>query len=377
MHVLHVFDSTCGWEQRLALTQLLDRLDPKIVETSVASIDPKHTSRLLEGIEVFPCPRRLSLPTLAAPAIRSLCLQNSCDIIHAWGAPAATASRAALPDSAPIVTTVFDPGLAQPFVRMLLAAQQSGNLAVACSTERVRRRMVEQGIDFDACAVIRPGVNFKTIGAVDRNKVRAELGIPHDSLVAITPDPPSQRGCHRTALWSVLMRTHLGGDTRLIVPGRSSTTADLRRFAACSENPPAVIFACEGRRFEELLPATDVLIYAAIEDVSTTAIAWAMASSVTIVSPATYCVAEMLANDLNAILFKAEDYWTRRGRQICAKLDSAKDASKIREVARGQAYEVFSLRRTVDQHRQLYENLLNQDPPATNITDAATVAVDA
>ena len=377
MRVLHLLDSTCGWEQRIAITQMLDRFDPKIIQGDVASIDFEHSNALMNEVAISSLPRRMLLPALAAPSIRSYCNRNSVDLIHAWGAPSATAARAGCDETFPLVVSVFDPGLESSSVRMLLTVQASGRTAVSCSAERVRRRLVEQGIEFDSCAVVRPGVDFKTIGRAQKSDLRKQLGIADDALVAITPPPPSHRGGHRAAVWAAAMRSNLGEDNRILVPGKSAELHDLRRLAMGSAVENTVIFTEDNHRFEELLPIADVLICASTDDISTTAVAWAMASNVTVISPATYAVAELIANDLNGILFKAEDRWTRLGRQICARLPATADAQKLREVARGQAYEVFSVRRSADQHRQLYENMLNQLPPGENIADPATITAGA
>lgn len=375
MRVLHLVDSGCGWEQRLAITQMLDRFDAKIIECTVAGIDPSHAAALLPGIDVIPAPRKLGLPALAAPTIRSLNQAKSFDLIHAWGAPSAAAARAALSATSPLIISIFDPGLSASDMRILLTVQSAGPCFFACSTERVRRRLVEQGINFESCAVVRPGVDFKIIREAKDQDMRAKLGINRDCLVAITSDPPTRRGGHRSALWAATMYAHLGEDVRLLVPGHSSDCADLEKLAANAESPETIVFTGSCHRFEELLTAADVLIFGGVDDVSTTAIAWAMASGVTVVSPAIYSVAELLSNDLNGMLFKAEDKWTRRGRQICSRLNQARQANKLREVARGQAYEVFSVRRSVDQHRQLYDNVLSGAAPSNNITDPATVTV--
>jgi glycosyltransferase involved in cell wall biosynthesis len=374
MRVLHLLDSTCGWEQRLAITQMLDRFDPKMVGCVLASIDPSHSAALVPQADVVPLPRRLALPALAAPAIRLLNQSERFDIIHAWGAPAAAAARAALPESSPLVISIFDPGPSSTDMRILLTVQASGRCIFACAAERVRRRMVEQGVAFDSCAVIRPGVDFKTIREVKNADLRAQLGIDRECFVAIAPEPPTDRGGHRSAIWAVAMHAHLNNEIRLLIPGDSNAIADLRRLALSGENPDSFVFTKAQYRFEELLAAADVLIYGGVADVSTTAIAWAMAAGVTVVSPATYCVAELLSNDLNGILFKAEELWTRRGRQICVRLAKAREAAKLREVARGQAYAVFSVRRSVDQHRQLYDNILAAAAPSHNISDPATVS---
>jgi len=44
---------------------------------------------------------------------------------------------------------------------------------------------------------------------------------------------------------------------------------------------------------------------------------------------------------------------------------------KAREVARGQAYEVFGVRRFIEQHMRVYDNLMSDRAPGEGITDSA------
>jgi hypothetical protein len=46
---------------------------------------------------------------------------------------------------------------------------------------------------------------------------------------------------------------------------------------------------------------------------------------------------------------------------------------KAREVARGQAYEVFGLRRCIEQHMQVYENVMSERAPGEGIAESARV----
>ena len=131
-----------------------------------------------------------------------------------------------------------------------------------------------------------------------------------------------------------------------------------------------IIWAGSEYRYEDLVATADALVVAALDDVSTTSIAWAMAAGVPIVASAVYAVAELIAHKHNGLLIKPESSQPMAVR-IAAALSKIDLMAQETQRARSQAYEVFSVRRFADQHVQLYENLTAGAPPSTNITDSA------
>lgn len=373
--ILHVLDASANWQHRVSLGQLLNKLPADQFTQSVAFIDHRARQIAIDAGVSSPIAalRHAGVAAFAAPALRRICVRDDVDIIHTWGPDAATAARAARPDGS-VALTIFDPGLSARDVRVIRAVAESGVTGVVCAAERVRRRLVEQGVPFERCALIRPAVDFAVIAEAKRRPIRDELGIAKDALVVLTPPADRDAYGHAAALWSIMVRSHLPGDARLIIPGCSSTEQRLRELAARSEHPETVLFTKHRYRFEDLCTAADYLVIAATGDMPATSIAWAMASSTPIIAAADYAVAEMLSNDLNAILFKAPDRWTRIGLAICKQYLHPANLAKIKEVARGQAYEVFGLRRCIQQYTTMYENLLANKPAGENITDPAQQA---
>ena len=374
MRILHLFDSSAGWEQRVAVSQLLSRLPASDYGQDVTAIDRQVVDRLrFDGVSTTLARRRLWLPALAGPAIRAQCARDAVDVVHAWGVDAAAAARAALPADKPLAVTIYDPGLDQRGVRVLRAVTQNARVAVVCSAERVQRRLVEQGVPAEAGVLLRPAVEFAAIEAVDREGLRAELNLPPEAMVALTPEADHARFGQFAALWSIMMRWYLDAKVRVIVPGVSPEHERLRRLVAQSEPAEVGVFPGNRYRFEELCRVANYLVLGAAGDVSTTAIGWAMAASVPVIAPATYATTELLSADLNGILFQAPDSPARTGAAICALYDKTDNLARIKEVARGQAYEILGLSRAVRQHRQLYENLLGGVAPGTDITDPAVM----
>lgn len=158
-----------------------------------------------------------------------------------------------------------------------------------------------------------------------------------------------------------------------MVPGVSREQARIARYAATTPSRATIISPGDRYPFEELLAISDVLIVAARGDVSTTAIAWAMASGAAVIGSATHSIAELIAHKVNGLLYKHDPGKSVVGTLVRHLQDRA-SLDKAREAARGQAYEVFGLRRCVDQHVQVYENVLSGAAPAEGIVDSARSA---
>ena len=371
IRVLHLLDRSAGWEQRAAIAQLAASLPAHEYAPTVASIDRDAPGGPdWDGIAVEPARGRLGFAALAAPAVRRLARQRQADVIHAWGPRAALAARAAWPDHRPLAVTIFDPDLTHRDVRMLRTVAASRRFAVACAAARVRQRLVERGLPLPACALIRPAVDFAALTAARAGNLRRDLGLPDDARLVLTP-PLSNPAGQTVAVWSVLVRSYLGEPWRIVVPGQSAALRRLRWLSKTSVYEQMVWLTGDRWPFEGLVAVADYLVLGGTTDTSMTAVAWAMAAGVPVISPATCAVSEFLADDVNAVLFQAPPIWRQTGTRICALYDRTANLPRIRETARGQAYQLFSVRRFADQHRRLYRNLLDDRPAADGILDPA------
>ena len=376
MRILHLCDSSATWEQRSAIAQLRQHLPQADHVQRVATIDRVAQRHLrFEDAPVTLLRRRLKLPALAGAAVHAFAERESIDVIHAWGVDAAAAARAAWPSGNPVAVTVFDPGVTKREARILRTIGTTGRLAIVCAAQRVRRRLVECGIPFKQCVVLRPAVDFSCPRTVDGIALRAELGLPPQGTIVLVPELSREHEDHYAAIWSVLMRGYLEKNVRLIVPGVSRRLPKLRRLARSSENPQAILFTEDRYAFEQLCALADYLVLGSTGEVSLTAIAWAMACETSIIAPATHATTELLEDNRNALLFNAPSSWRRRATRICALYSEGEQLTRIKETARGQAYNLFSLRRATDQHRRLYENLVNGAAPEEGITDPAAPAL--
>ncbi|MGB2988153.1 MAG: hypothetical protein WBE26_19975, partial [Phycisphaerae bacterium] len=96
-HIGHLFDGSAGWEQRVGISQLLDRLPRDRYVNSLAAVEPaaraplRHLNRPVEVL-----PRFTGLYALSAPTVSRFVGQRGIDLIHAWGVHAAAAARAAI-----------------------------------------------------------------------------------------------------------------------------------------------------------------------------------------------------------------------------------------------------------------------------------------
>jgi len=365
----HLFDESAGWEQRVAVTQLLERLPPDRFPQVLAVTSPAARSALRgldRPIETFS--RLASVAALAGPNLARFAAHRGIDVLHAWGAAAATVART-LSDT-PLVVHLFDPCSAARSVKLLRVMAASRGFAAACSCEIVRRRLVEGGVPFEATVVIRPGVDFAAISRFRRSGLRERLGLSRAHRVIILPDVAEGSGSRLEAFMAVALQHALTPDLRVIVPGDGLEQRRIARFAATVPQPGALVATHDRYPFEQLVAAADLLLITPRGDASTTSIAWAMGAGVGVIGTAVYAVAELIASRVNGLLFKQTP-----GRSmtlpIVRLLEDHEAHAKVTEAARGQSYEVFSVRRFIEQHARLYENVLAGVKPSEGITDPA------
>ena len=85
-----------------------------------------------------------------------------------------------------------------------------------------------------------------------------------------------------------------------------------------------------------------------------------------------YATAELLAHQHNALLFKP-DTPRRMAIRAAATIGDLEGVAELKDTARGQAYEVFGVRRCIDQYARLYDNLIAGRDPGDGIADSASV----
>ncbi len=371
-HICHLLDETLDWEQRISLTGLMDRLDTDRFTQRVVATDPSVLTKLGEvgfsrAIEVMPQGSRLNV--LSAPPIKQFVYKEKFDFIHAWSAKTAAFART-LSDR-PIILELFDPVIAWRDIKLIRSIAMPNKFAVACSCEIVRRRLVEGGLPLEYTVVVRPGIDFGLINKIKqkKNSLREQLNIDPNHQVMLVP-PPSPDCDSRDVLSAVSLMNFKDRNLRLIVPGLSRGQGQLKRLHEAWPVPHTLV--CPGDQFsmEQLIAISDVLVVASRGDLSTSCIAWAMACKTAIVGTAVHAVAELIANKLNGLLFKQTPDKSMVN-SIAKCLHDHQSLNKAAETAHGQAYEVFSMRRSTDQHAQLYNNVLSGAAPSENITDPA------
>jgi glycosyltransferase involved in cell wall biosynthesis len=368
-HIGHLFDGSAGWEQRLGIHLWLKHAPPGRYTNSLVAIEPAamHSLCYLSApIEVLPS--LWGLAALSAPAVVRFASRHRIDLIHAWGVHAAAAARAST--STPLIVQLFDPLTAARNVKLLRVLARKRNFAVACSCGIVRRRLIEGGLPSEVAVVIRPGVDFGVINECRRGSLREQLNMAVHEYVVVLPEPVTRIGGQFEGFWAAALHALLSGDVCIIVPGESREQQRIARFARNLPVHVRMIMPGPQYPFERLLAVSDVLLVTPCGDISTTAIAWAMGAGVAVIATAVHSVAELIANNVNGLLFKATPGKGMGGAIVRLLRDRAAQ-ERVRETARGQAYLAFSMRRYIEQYMRLYQNVLDGAPPAAGIVDSA------
>lgn len=380
--ICHLFDGTSGWEERVAAKQLMERLPADRYSALVATIDSSALP-LLSSFknQVSVLARRPVGGTigdvLAAGSVARFVSRNRIDVVFAWGRSAARAAwmarRVVRNRCRSVVLELFDPAAAAAEGKFLRLATSVGGLALVSTSQTIQRRLYENGVGPEFCTVIRPAVDFAALNRARRGGLREQLGIRADETAVLLPEPVRRRDHPFDAFWATVLLHHLGEGFRGVLPGCSREIDRLRRFAAALPTPAELITPGDGVRFEELIAMADVLLVPAAGDAPTAGIAWAMGAGAAIVAAAQHSVTELVVHRVNGLLFKQTPEKSSM-MAIAALLRDRKSQLRLKEAARGQSYEVFGLRRFVDQHRRLLDNVLAGAAPGQGIADSAAIS---
>lgn len=366
----HLTDASLAWDQRIAITQLIDRLPSDRFTQRVATIGETTRPPLSSfGIETTALPRLGPWAAINGSFVDRFSGVHHIDLWHTWSVSAAACAVAT---GKPVVLDVTNPLLDSRRIRKIRTLAERPHFRVACGSQIVRRRLVEGGVPPTATVVVRPGIDFAVINQFRRSHLRKELGIARDDFVIVCPERLWRSDGHFDTCLASSMLNRIHGHVKMILPGQSIEQRRIARLASGLPVPQTLF--CPEYRYptEQLIAMADALVIVPRGDIATTAIAWAMASETVVIGTATYAVAELISNNVNGALFK-QTPGRRMVSDIARLLQSRRSFGKLKDTARGQAYEVFSLRRFAEQTMQLYENARADRAADSDITDPAMV----
>ena len=370
MQILHVIDETCD----ATTLQVVETLRAKLADAGLAQLvaicdgSTVANARRFIGSEIHRAEARFSEWAAFSPGLKALGQIKTVDLIHAWGPRAASLCAAMLPGRK-LVATLLDPALADEAGKRLRSASAG---AVIAGSQITRRRLCERGVPLESVVVIRGPVDFAAINQARNEGVR-EIAAPGQSPIVLMSGPPSRNGDQYTGLWAAAIVAKVLPGLRVMLPYESLERARLQTFMADGGISNMLVLPPEDWPWPKLVACADAFFVTAGSDTGVEPIAWAMAGGVPILGTAVRSVAELLADRSNALLCKPGE-----PRALAAKLLTLIEDTALRrqisEVARGQAYEVFSTRQFVENHRQVYENVMQGRPAGERVRDTAMVA---
>lgn len=244
----------------------------------------------------------------------------------------------------------------------------AGTSAFVCTSQRRWQITRSSGAPDQATLVIRDGVDFGAINQARSRVRRDSLEIAENArVIAMLPPIERQAGAF-LAGWSALLVDQVRRPIVALLPGGGREVERIRRFFAANNRAEMLLLTGDALSLPEILALADLALFLPPRDESTAALAWAMASGVSIVSTATPAVTELLAHRANAFLAQPANP-KDAARRILEALEDPAQCRRHAELARSQAYAAFSRQRMFEQYARLYSNLSAGDPANSDIDD--------
>jgi glycosyltransferase involved in cell wall biosynthesis len=275
-------------------------------------------------------------------------------IVHAWGNSAFGA--AALAGACRIIFSPLAdaPGRPDGWMRMILRYPP---IQVVFPTEAMRREFLWQGWQANRCQVIPPVLNLDRFPAPHDGSLRQRLGFNDGDFVALVPGESARNAADRIAAWAISILHVIDPRFRLLAWGRGPTADGLVRFGRRLHQENLVTLA-ERRlggpiEFEALTAAADAVLVPAEGFTPSLPLCACMAAGLPIVANAGPDVAELLDDDVNALIVPKATPKTLAQAVWRIKEDPAL-ARRLGDSARDKARKINSLQRFLEQWRDLY-----------------------
>ncbi|MBX3396179.1 MAG: glycosyltransferase family 4 protein [Phycisphaerae bacterium] len=369
--ILHVVDRSCGPSTLQALNLLRSRL-ATATPSAVATIDPasRRTAEIFVSGGIVPAPRLL--PTRFVNFASGLAkFAKSCraEVIHAWGIEAAAVCMTTLPNR-PLLITLIEPESAEDAAKWIRSFPIGAG--VVADSEFIQSRLVTSGLDMGQVIVIRGAVDLGAINKARRDDVRRRI-VGDSGPVILIPGPPERGAGQEAAIWAAGIIQFLHRNLRVLMPYASTEADRLIRWVRTMGLGHMLIVPDARLTWHELVTCADVFLQPAEREVCTPPIAAAMAAGLPIVATAIRSIAEMIADRHNGLLVRKAEPKAVAARLLAA-IEDQPLVRQITDVARSQAFEIFSPRASADNYRRVYENLAAGRPIGEGINDTARVA---
>ncbi len=224
----------------------------------------------------------------------------------------------------------------------------------------------------DRIVVIRGPADFAAINQMRQRNLRSEI-VGEDGPVLLLSGPASREGGQFMGLWAAAIVAQVYPRLRVIAPYDSKERRRLVRFVEQIQMASMLICPDDRLTWPELVTCADAFVTPAVKETCTEPLSVAMAGGLVVVGSAVRSVAEIVADRHNGLLCKPGKPKLLAARILTA-LEDAALIKQVTDTARGQAYDVFSVRAFVENYLHVYENLVGGKPLDQSVSDRAMIA---
>lgn len=357
--LLHIVDESAPEDSLAHLSLLLNQLPPAHFKQTILMLGrPAPVLRLPPDVSVRRAPGVKSMRQIRAIRILQVLRRQPFDLLLMWdllqhvpvcGEGSASPSLAIVSDRL---------GIANVLHWHVMGRKHGLQSHFVCLTDSIRQQLVHLGIPGDKVQLIRASVDLAEIRQADRQRLRAELGLPADARVLLTACPPGKNGGQYLAVWVAGILHQIWPDVRMILPGGFREDRRARRLGEECYCPQ--IFCVAGEQYgpADLLAASDMLVWPEAAGFSVGWLAWAMAAGVPIVATGTPSTRELIRDGQTGFLADSARPHVLATRIRAAWEDSDARRRCVQEAAH-QAYEMFRPQKCLDAYLEVLRRLLD------------------
>ncbi|MGD8452991.1 MAG: glycosyltransferase [Phycisphaerae bacterium] len=278
---------------------------------------------------------------------RTLAGDHPFTILHAWSPRA----LAWCPADAPLLVEAQSVAEAESLWQKLA----TGNVAISCPTESLRRQLGRRGIPAESTVLLRDVADGRPADGAERTELRERLGWSAETVGIVAVPPASRATGTFVAAWAVMVLGESKPNVRLLLRKDGREARRVMRLAEAIERSHLVTLV-DRSWTAAMMQAADIAVYLPGGSAPLGGLAAAMAAGCPLATTGVPSVREVLRDGVEARFCPPADPETT-ARLLLKMTEQPEETARLGQAARARATELFGVSVGVAAYERVYANL--------------------